>query len=142
MGDSSLDSHRAMPAVHITRNEPSPRQDVRPNKAFLMETMTAAMRRNQSPRSSEKLEGRLPCLAKSKILNSQVFSDNDRGCPYETTFVNKGRRFPMYSGGRPLFMHPIYRAKDTLEPAADKRISNEIASIYQVRPRLLYWTSH
>lgn len=72
-----------------------------------------------------------PQTARPRAPRGQAHSAS-KTCPYETTFDDKERRFPMYNGDRRLQINSELRHMDTLSSAEDVRLSDEVEQLYDV----------
>lgn len=109
--------------------------ETRPSKANLMEAKVTAMRRNHTLQTSDHSS------MSSKSAWGQSQSDSElccsqqhsiRSCSFETTFINKGRRFPMYNGERRINQHPETRPACILSTEDDERITRDVLALYNV----------
>lgn len=102
------------------------------------DTATDASNINDLPNSTEfevqsKYWTRDVAHSRSSVASSATTAHVALGqCPFETTFVNKARRFPMYGGDRRPLLNTEYRTVDTLQAKDDNRLTGEVELLYHV----------
>ena len=119
--------------------------DSRPNKSELLEAAHTAFKRNHNGRGQQSSTGNstqawsVCSQAPPQPEASQPKLNLRLGpCPYETTFVNKERRFPMYNGERrQALSHDLYKVSTLPGTTIEARLSSEIERLYSVSLRHL-----
>lgn len=76
-----------------------------------------------------------PQSVRPRSIQQSRAHSGQKPCPFETTFDDKERRFPMYNGERRPQASLEFRQVDMLSDADDARLSAEIERLYEVRLR-------
>lgn len=103
-----------------------------------MEATNTAIRRHNAHRGSDTRSARSrhsfspQARPPPEVESAARIDASVRSCPFETTFVNKERRFPMYNGERRPLTRNDHRPMQALQVKDDIRLSNEIEALYNV----------
>ena len=105
----------------------------RPNKAELMSTTQSAVRRNSDlPSTNASASQKKPAIVSNRTSGQSTHLGS--GCRFETTFVNKERRFSFYDVDKRLKVDPDIIQIANLDKAVESELQAEIMDTHQVSP--------